>query len=191
MNKVLFKKVLCSIAVCAVSFVFIPAALKAKVFAAGETPGSVVTSGQSAVEHYTSEQALKDFSDSGAKGYVKQYIKFLQDPTYMPSNNLTEISDQLANAQTFVNKDFTLKPSLFPTLENVTSSLLKQDGGTLWLGYKDGGVDRVNLSDNSVHSFTAEMLGNERVLLLVDDTDGKGVWVIARNDNAVVVEHIN
>ena len=127
---------------------------------------------------YTYDKVLTDFSDTGSQGLVKQYIKFLQDPTYTPSNNLTEISSILTNAQTFVNKDFTIKPSIFPTLENVSSSVLKTDRKTLWLGYTAGGVDRINLENNQVTSYTDTSISSGKVLLVVDDAGSDGVWVI-------------
>ncbi|EPR14065.1 hypothetical protein [Ruminiclostridium papyrosolvens] len=136
------------------------------------------TAPESGITKYTYDKVLTDFSDTGSQGFVKQYIKFLQDPTYTPSNNLTEISSILTNAQTFVNKDFTIKPSIFPTLENVSSSVLKSDRKTLWLGYTAGGVDRINLENNEVTSYSAASIGSGKVLLVVDDADSNGVWVI-------------
>ena len=136
------------------------------------------TAPESKITKYTYQEVLAKLNDSGAQGNVKQYIKFLQDPTYTPSNNLTEISSKLTNAQTFVNKDFTIKPSIFPTLENVTSSVLKKDRKTLWLGYVSGGVDCINLQNNATTSYRADTVSSGKVLLIVDDTNSKGVWVI-------------
>jgi hypothetical protein len=130
---------------------------------------------------YTYDYVLNGFAENGATGLVKQYIKFLKDPTYTPSNNLTQISNILTNAKTFVNKDFTIKPSVFPTLESVSSSVLKNDRKTLWLGYTTGGVDCVDLESNAVTSYTADYITTGKVLLIVDDTGSKGVWVITED----------
>ena len=142
------------------------------------TPSNPTNPANPTFTKYTYDKVLADFSDTGSQGLVKQYIKFLKDPTYTPSNNLTEISSILTNAQTFVNKDFTIKPSIFPTLENVSSSVLKSDRKTLWLGYTAGGVDRINLENNEVTSYTGTSISSGKVLLVVDDSDSNGVWVI-------------
>ena len=130
---------------------------------------------------YTYEDVLAKFNDSGAQGNVKLYIKFLQDPTYTPSiaNGATYVPD-FTNAITFVNTEYTVKPSIFPSMRNINTSVLNASRTILWLGM-DNGVTRINLADNATTSFTKANgdLVDDEVILLIDDGI-KGVYAITK-----------
>lgn len=115
----------------------------------------------------------------GAEGLAKQYLAFLQDPSYTPSiaNAGVEMPD-MVNAITFVNYQFTLKPSIFASLRGVNTSVLDSTRTYLWIG-TDSGVTRINLLTNEMTGYTAEgkQLYDDKVLLLISD-GGKGVFAI-------------
>ncbi len=122
-------------------------------------------------KRYTYEEATAALSSDGAEGLVKQYIAFLLDETYKPSvANPTVAMPDLTNAITFVNAEFSLKPSLFPSLRGVNTSVLNETGTLLWVG-TDQGVTKINLKNNAMTSYTTQSgdLTDNRVMLLIDD----------------------
>lgn len=128
---------------------------------------------------YSYAEASSLLGSTTAEVQVKQYIAFLQDPTYQPSvaNTATDMPD-LVNATTFVNASFTVKPSVFASLRGVNSSVLDASRTWLWLGTNDG-VTRIRLTDNAMTGYTKAGgdLKDDKVLLLI--ADGKtGVYVI-------------
>lgn len=136
---------------------------------------------------YTYEEVQSSFSKTGLQGSVKQYVDFLTDPSYGTDNDAAFDALDLANTETFVNKDFTLKPSLFPSLRNVASSVLSENRGTLWLAYADGGVDCVNVKTGElIAQFSAEELAIDNILLLVADGTTNNVYVISDVDGNAV-----
>ena len=121
---------------------------------------------------YTYEQVLADgFDDTEAKATIKQFVSFLTDPTYAPSNNLTGID--LPNAASFVNKDFDLAPSLFPSLRSVAASALSADRSTLWIGYADGGVDCIDPESGDA---LIDTIASAAVRFIL--ADGSGAWIV-------------
>ncbi|MFC5404443.1 S-layer homology domain-containing protein [Cohnella soli] len=128
---------------------------------------------------YDYATVLSTFADTGAQGNVKQYIKFMQDPTYKPSiaNEMTYVPN-LVNAQTFVNQSFTVKPSIFPSMRGINTSVLDSNRNQLWIG-TDNGVTKINLTNNEMTAYTKEnkQLSDDRVLLLISD-GGTGVFAI-------------
>lgn len=138
-----------------------------------------VDPGPKVTERYTYAEALSSFSSLGAEGLAKQYLAFLQDPSYTPSiaNAGVEMPD-MVNAITFVNYQFTLKPSIFASLRGVNTSVLDSTRTYLWIG-TDSGVTRINLLTNEMTGYTAEgkQLYDDKVLLLISD-GGKGVFAI-------------
>lgn len=127
---------------------------------------------------YTYDQVKSTFSDKGIQGTVKQYINFLEDPSYDTTNDANITGLDLINAETFVNKDFTIHPSLFASLRNVASSTLSENRQLLWLAYTAGGVDCVNLSTGETTSFAADQLTGGDNLLLVANAKTTSVYVI-------------
>jgi hypothetical protein len=128
---------------------------------------------------FSYSDVIQKFSNAGQQGQVKQYIKFLQDETYKPSiANPTVYMPQLANANTFVNKDFTVKPSIFPSLRGVNTSVLDASRTYLWIGTNEG-VVRTDLKTKKVVSYTAANGGllDDNVLLLIDNGND-GVFAI-------------
>ena len=80
---------------------------------------------------------------------------------------------------TFVNKDFTQKPSIFPSLRNVSVSYMTADRTRLYLAYKDGGLDCVNMTSGAVvKSYTTEELSVGAPLLLVYDESARLVYLV-------------
>ncbi|HML36354.1 MAG TPA: S-layer homology domain-containing protein [Bacillota bacterium] len=128
---------------------------------------------------YTYDDVLNTFADTGAESLVKQYITFLQDPTYTPgiANTDTYVPD-FTNAITFVNKDFTVHPSLFPALREVNTSVLDSGRSNLWIG-TDTGVTKIKLADSSKtdYNLASKDLNDDKVLLLISD-GGTGVYAI-------------
>ena len=121
---------------------------------------------------YTYEQVLADgFDDTEAKATIKQFVSFLTDPTYAPSNNLTGIG--LPNAASFVNKDFDLAPSLFPSLRSVAASALSADRSALWIGYADGGVDSIDPESGDA---LIDTIASAAVRFIL--ADGSGAWIV-------------
>jgi hypothetical protein len=132
-----------------------------------------------ATELYDYAAALAKFSDSGAQGLVKQYINFLQDPTYTPSiANVKTSMPNFTNAITFVNAEFNIHPSLFPALRDVNTSVLDSSRSNLWIG-TNSGVTKIQLSDKAktVYDLESQHLKDDKVLLLISD-GGTGVYVI-------------
>lgn len=128
---------------------------------------------------FTYEQATSSFSNAGAQGLVKQYLAFLQDPTYKPSvANPTVPMPSSTNGQTFVNKDFDVKPSLFASLRGVNTSVLDDSRQTLWIG-TDNGVTKIKLADNGMTNYNKAggQLKDDKVLLLIAD-GATGVYAI-------------
>lgn len=144
----------------------------------GNGGGSVVRE-YSIQQTYTYEQVQNSFSATGLQGSVKQYVDFLTDPSYGTGNDAAFDALDLANTETFVNKDFTMKPSLFPSLRNVASSVLSEDRTELWLAYTTGGADCVDVETGEfIAQYTAEELKVGDNLLLVADSDNDTVYVI-------------
>lgn len=128
---------------------------------------------------YSYAEALSTFKSIGTEGTVKQYLTFLQDPTYMPSTaNPDVVMPDFANANIFVNYQFTIKPSLFASLRGVNSSVLDNTRTYLWIG-TDSGVTRINLKTNEMKSYVAEdkQLYDDKVILLISD-GSTGVFTI-------------
>jgi hypothetical protein len=130
-------------------------------------------------EQYNYTQVLNSFEDQGAQGLVKQYVTFLQDPTYKPAiANKGTYMPNFKNAVTFVNTDFNVKPSIFASLRSVNTSVLDKTRNFLWVG-SDKGVTMTNLKSNKIKSYTKADGGlvDDQVLLLIDD-EHQGVYVI-------------
>ena len=134
------------------------------------------------VKQYTYDQVKDSFSDDGAQGTVKQYVAFLTDPSYGTGNDAAFSDLDLANTQTFVNKDFTMKPSIFPSLRGVNASVLSADRTQLWMAYAAGGVDCVNVeSGEVVASYSARQLTGGSALLLVLDEDAGVIYLVTED----------
>ena len=134
------------------------------------------------VKQYTYDQVKDSFSDKGAQGTVKQYVAFLTDPSYGTGNDAAFSDLDLANTQTFVNKDFTVKPSIFPSLRGVNASVLSADRTQLWMAYAAGGVDCVNVeSGEVVTSYSADELTGGSALLLVLDEDAGVIYLVTED----------
>lgn len=130
---------------------------------------------------FTYDNVLADFSDSGAQGLVKQYIKFLQDPTYKPS--IASAGSQIpnfTNATTFVKAGYNVKPSIFAAMRGINTSVLKASRTTLWIGTNEG-VTKINLPDNSMTGYNKanDNLADDEVILLIDDK-ASGVYAITK-----------
>lgn len=144
----------------------------------GGSGGSSSSDKYTVVGKYTYDQVENLFSDEDLQGTVKQYVKFLRDPSYDTTNDANISGLDLINTETFVNKDFTIHPSLFASLRNVASSTLSENRQLLWLAYTAGGVDCVNLSTGKITSFAADELTGGENLLLVGNADTTSVYVI-------------
>ncbi|WP_217597478.1 S-layer homology domain-containing protein [Cohnella sp. GbtcB17] len=145
----------------------------------GETSGNNGGETDLSTKLYSYAEASAKLGSATAELQVKQYIAFLQDPTYKPSiaNKATAVPN-LTNATTFVNASFNVKPSIFASLRGVNTSVLDASRASLWLG-TNAGVTRVRLSDNEMKSYTLASgdLKDDKVLLLI--SDGKtGVYAI-------------
>lgn len=125
------------------------------------------------VLNYTYAEAKTLFSDEGAQGTVKQYIAFLEDPSYGTGNDAAFTALDLANTEIFVSKDFTLQPSLFPSLRNVASSCMTADRSQLWLAYRDGGVDCVDMTTGDTTNYSEGLVKGMTLLLVCDDATGE------------------
>lgn len=134
----------------------------------------------------TFDEVKTSFTDEENQGIVKKYIGFLEDESYKTSNDSTINSSDLANTKTFVNKDFTYQPSIFPSLRNVACSTLDDTRNFLWLGYKNGGVDVVDLKDNSVKSFEKQDLADGEILLLVGSDISEEIYVITESGVTII-----
>ena len=133
---------------------------------------------ESSIRTYTYDEVKSSFSNQGAQGTVKQYVTFLTDPSYGTGNDAAFDALDLANTETFVNKDFTLEPSLFPSLRNVAASYLTEDRDELWMAYEDGGVDCLHLESEKVDHYDAAALTAGRPLLLVYDESNELTYLI-------------
>ncbi|WP_168120007.1 S-layer homology domain-containing protein [Paenibacillus sp. HB172176] len=144
------------------------------------TGGSVVVPTQpKTTKLYSYEEALSSFSSTGAEGYVKQYLTFLQDPTYTPATANPDVDmPDLTNANTFVNYQFDVQPSIFPSMRGVNTSVLDESRTYLWIG-TDEGVTKIKLSTNAMKDYKAEdnQLSDDKVLLLIPDGQ-TGVFAI-------------
>ena len=138
---------------------------------------------QKATVLYTYDEALSELGSSDAEAAVKTYIGFVQDATYHPAtaNPGVDMPTHLSNANTFVNYEFDVKPSLFPALRGVNTSVLDHNRKHLWIGTDDG-VTKINLKSNKMTEYTAadNQLVDDKVLLLVSD-GGKGVFAITES----------
>ncbi|WP_442574514.1 hypothetical protein ACSBPH_11745 [Microbacterium sp. F51-2R] len=141
-----------------------------------------VTAGKATVL-YTYDQALTKLGSSDAEAAVKMYLGFVQDATYRPAtaNPGVDMPTDLANAKTFVNYEFDVKPSLFPALRGVNTSVLDHNRKNLWIG-TDKGVTKIELKSNRATEYkTADkQLVDDEVLLLISD-GGKGVFAITES----------
>ncbi|GGD86383.1 S-layer homology domain-containing protein [Paenibacillus nasutitermitis] len=150
------------------------------------TPGTETPGTNPPIEQptrlYSYDEALSAFAETGAEGLVKQYIAFIQDPTYKPSTaNPKVVMPDMTNATTFVNHDFDIKPSIFASLRGVNTSVLNGARTTLWIG-TDNGVTRISLANNAMKSYTTDnsQLTDNKVLLLIAD-GSTGVYAITKN----------
>lgn len=139
---------------------------------------------------YTYDQALAKLGASEAEASVKMYLGFVQDPTYHPAtaNPGVAMPTDLSNANTFVNHEFDVKPSLFPALRGVNTSVLNHNRKNLWIG-TDEGVTKLDLKSNKTTEYTAanKQLVDDNVLLLISD-GGKGVFVITESGVARIYQ---
>ncbi|GEM_PF-1014707 len=134
---------------------------------------------------YSYDQVLSGFAETGAYGDVKQYVRFVRDSTYKPSEANAVIGATLpnfANSRTFVNADYDVKPSIFAALRSVNTSVLDARRENLWIG-TDNGVMKINLATNAISEYTKEnkQLADNKTLLLISD-GSSGVFAITEND---------
>jgi hypothetical protein len=132
---------------------------------------------------YTYDQALSKLGSSDAEASVKMYLRFVQDATYRPAiaNPGVAMPTHLSNAKTFVNHEFDVKPSLFPALRGVNTSVLDHNRKNLWIG-TDQGVTKIDLKSNKTTEYKKanKQLVDDKVLLLISD-GGKGVFAITES----------
>lgn len=132
-----------------------------------------------AIQLYTYDEVNSQFKNIGTQGTVKQFLAFLADPAYGTGNDPKIAALDLANAATFVNSEFSLTPSLFPSLRNVSVSYMTADRTRLYLAYKDGGLDCVNMQTGAVvKSYAAEELSAGSPLLLVFDESARLAYLV-------------
>ncbi|THF84229.1 S-layer homology domain-containing protein [Cohnella fermenti] len=151
----------------------------------GSDGGGTVTPKETEV--FTYEEVLTQFSSTGNEGLAKRYIEFLSDSTYTPSIASPDAAlPDLTNAITFVDKDFTIKPSIFASLRGVNTSVLTDDRSTLWIG-TDTGVAKITLATGATVDYVSVdgQLADDKVLLLILDGN-TGVYAIT----ATGVSHI-
>jgi hypothetical protein len=145
---------------------------------------------QKATVLYTYDEALSKLGSSDAEASVKMYLGFLRDETYHPAtaNPAVDMPTDLSNASTFVNYEFDVKPSLFPALRGVDTSVLDHNRKNLWIG-TDEGLTKVNLKSNKATEYTAadKQLVDDEVLLLISD-GGKGVFAITESGVARIYQ---
>lgn len=172
-----------------------PAALIVAVVAclAAATPSALAAppvDARKATVLYTYDEALSELGSSDAEASVKMYLGFLQDATYHPAtaNPAVDMPTDLSNADTFVSHEFDVKPSLFPALRGVDTSVLDHNRKNLWIG-TDEGVTKVNLKSNKATEYTAadKQLSDDNVLLLISD-GGKGVFAITESGVARIYQ---
>jgi hypothetical protein len=139
---------------------------------------------------YTYDEALSKLGSSDAEASVKMYIGFVQDATYHPAtaNPAVDMPTHLSNANTFVNYEFDVKPSLFPALRGVDTSVLDHNRKNLWIG-TDEGVTKVELKSNKMTEYKTanKQLVDDDVLLLISD-GGKGVFAITASGVARIYQ---
>lgn len=172
LSKLILSTMVCSVLV----FVLVLTGIKVKVTAAS-------------IEKYDYSTILSSFEDKGAEGLVKQYVKFLQDPTYNPGiANKSTYMPSFKNAVTFVNADYNLKPSIFPSLRSVNTSVLDKTRNFLWIG-TDQGVKMTHLKSNKIKSYTKAngSLLDDKVLLLIDDGH-EGVYAITESGVSHIIK---
>ena len=145
---------------------------------------------QKATVLYTYDEALSKLGSSDAEASVKMYIGFVQDATYHPAtaNPDVDMPTDLSNANTFVNYEFAVKPSLFPALRGVDTSVLDPNRKNLWIG-TDQGVTKIELKSNKMTEYKTanKQLVDDKVLLLISD-GGKGVFVITESGVARIYQ---
>ncbi len=165
-----------------------PAVLTVAILAglAGAVPSALAAppvQSQHATVLYTYDEALSKLGSSDAETSVKMYIGFVQDATYHPgtANPGVDMPTELSNANTFVNYQFDVKPSLFPSLRGVDTSVLDHSRKYLWIG-TDEGVTKIHLKSNKMTEYTTanKQLVDDKVLLLISDGD-KGVFAITES----------
>ena len=169
-------------------FTWKPAVLTAAVLAGalGAAPSVLAAPpvhAQSTTVLYTYDEALSKLGSSDAEASVKEYIGFVRDATYHPAtaNPGVDMPTELSNANTFVSHEFEVKPSLFPALRGVNTSVLDHNRKNLWIG-TDEGVTKINIKNNKTTEYTAAdgQLVDDNVLLLISD-GGKGVFAITES----------
>ena len=167
----------------AVLTVAILASLTGAMPSAFAAPPAPPAQSQQATALYTYDEALNKLGSSDAETSVKMYIGFVQDATYHPgtANPGVDMPTDLSNANTFVNHQFDVKPSLFPSLRGVNTSVLDHSRKYLWIG-TDEGVTKIHLKSNKMTEYTAakKQLVDDKVLLLISDGD-KGVFAITES----------
>jgi hypothetical protein len=145
---------------------------------------------QNATVLYTYDEALSELGSSEAEAAVKMYIGFVQDATYHPAtaNPGVDMPTHLSNANTFVNYEFDVKPSVFPALRGVNTSVLDHNRKNLWIGTDDG-VTKINVKTNKMTEYQAadDQLVDDKVLLLISD-GGKGVFAITESGVARIYQ---
>ena len=94
----------------------------------------------------------------------------------------------LSNANTFVNYEFDVKPSLFPALRGVDTSVFDDNRKNLWIG-TDEGVTKIELKSNKMTEYKTanKQLVDDKVLLLISD-GGKGVFAITESGVARIYQ---
>ena len=170
--KIILSTMLCSVLVCVLVLT-----------------GSRVKVNASSIEKYDFSTILSSFEDDGAQGLVKEYITFLQDPTYKPGiANKSTYMPNFTNATTFVNADFNVKPSLFASLRSVNTSVLDKTRNFLWIG-TDQGVTMIHLKSKKTKSYTKAngSLLDDKVLLLIDDGQ-EGVYAITETGVSHIIQ---
>lgn len=159
----------------------------------GATPSALAAppvDAQKATVLYTYDEALSKLGSSHAEASVKMYLGFVQDATYHPAtaNPAVDMPTQLSNANTFVNYKFDVKPSLFPALRGVDTSVLDHNRKNLWIG-TDEGVTKIDLKSNkmTVYKTANKQLVDDKVLLLISD-GGNGVFAITESGVARIYQ---
>jgi len=134
-----------------------------------------------ATKLYTYAEALSGLGSSRGESLVKQYLTFLQDPSYNPSiANPAVAMPDLVNAVTFVNYQFDIKPSIFPAMRDINTSVLNDARTVLWIG-TNAGVTRIDLASGATKEYTAanQQLKDDEVMLLISD-GASGVFAITK-----------
>lgn len=153
------------------------------------TPGADASISKLNVYQYTYDDVKNRFPSTAAEKLVKQYINFMQDPTYSPTTANTAMASSvpnLTNAKTYVNEKFDVKPSIFASIRGVNTSVLDSSREYLWIGTNTG-VTRINLTTNAMVQYTAEknQLTDNHVLLLIPK--GNGIYAITDNGVSLII----